>query len=79
MDSENLRFVAGKKQILRLAKENSLVSIQIATDADANYVQEILSVAKPHNIKVVFQGTMHEIAKSCGIEVPCGAVGFLKN
>lgn len=78
MDSENLRFVAGKKQILRLAKENELREIQIATDADANYVEEILSVAKPHNVSVVFRGTMQEIAKSCGIEVPCGAVGFLK-
>ena len=79
MDNENLRFVAGKKQILRLAKENELSQIQIATDADDNYVRDILSVAKPHNVPVVFQNTMQEIAKSCGIEVPCGAVGFLKD
>ena len=79
MDSENLRFVAGKKQILRLAKENELAKIQIATDADHGYVQEILSVAKPHNVPVVFGGTRQELAKSCGIEVPCGAVGFLKD
>ena len=79
MDSENLRFVVGKKQILRLAKENELTSIQIATDADDSYVAEIMSVAKPHNVKVVFQNTMQEIANNCGIEVPCGAIGFLKN
>lgn len=78
MDSENLRFVVGKKQILRLAKANDLAQIQIATDADAKYVEEILSVAKPHNVKVVFQNTMQEIARSHGIDVPCGAVGVLK-
>ena len=78
MDTENLRLVVGKKQILRLAKDNELTEIQIATDADANYVEEIMSVARPHNVKVVFQGTKQEIANNHGIDVPCGAVGFLK-
>ena len=77
MDSGNLRFVVGKKQILRLAKDE-LAEIQIATDADANYVEDILSVARQHNVKVVFQNTKQELARHCGIEVPCGAVGFLK-
>ncbi len=79
MDSDNLRIVVGKKQILRLTKENELIKIQVATDADSEYVESILSVAKPHNVKVVFQNTMQEIARQHGIEVPCGAVGFLKD
>ncbi len=79
MDSENLRFVAGKKQILRLLKENELKSVRIATDADAEYVQSIVAVARAHNVSVVYSSTMQEIAVEHGIEVPCGAVGYLKD
>lgn len=74
-----MRPVVGKKQILRFTKENELKMIQIATDAEQDYVKSITTVAKLHNVKVVISKTMQEIAAEYGIDVPCGAVGFFKN
>ncbi len=78
MDNENLHTVLGKKQILRLAKENELEKIQIATDVDAEYAKAISAVARTHNIPVVFEDNMEELARKYSIDVPCGAVGFVK-
>lgn len=79
MDNENLRIVVGKKQILRLTRENELKQILIATDADAEYVDSIVKVARAHNVRVVVQLTKEEIARLYGIDVPSGGVGFLKD
>lgn len=73
-----MRIVVGKKQILRLTKENELQRIQIATDVDKDYALSIAAMAKIHNVRVDFFGTMEEIAAQYGIDVPSGAVGFLK-
>lgn len=78
MDNNTERTVVGKKQILRFTKANELKRIRIATDADADYVRAIVSVAKAHNVPVETEGTMEQIAHRYGIDVPCGAVGFLK-
>lgn len=78
MEYDN-RPVVGKKQILRLTKENELKFIQIATDAESDYVSSIVSVAKQHNVRTEVSGTMQQIADAFGIDVPCGAVGFLKD
>ncbi len=78
MDNDNLRTVIGKKQILRLAKENELEKIQIATDVDVDYAKAITAVARTHNIPVVFECNMEELARKYAIDVPSGAVGFVK-
>lgn len=78
MDNQNCGIVIGKKQILRLARENKLKYIQLAVDADADYVATIVAVARTHNVRVIGQGTKEEIAQKYGIDVPCGGVGFLK-
>ncbi len=79
MDNQNCGIVIGKKQILRLARENKLKCIQLAVDADAEYVSSIVAVAKAHNIRVFGENTREELAHKYGIEVPCGGIGFLKN
>lgn len=78
MDNQNCGIVIGKKQILRLARENKLKCIQLAVDADAEYISAIVAVARTHNIRVIGQGTKEELARKYGIDVPCGGVGFLK-
>jgi ribosomal protein L7Ae-like RNA K-turn-binding protein len=79
MDKENCQIVVGKKQILRLTKENELKKIQIASDADADYVQSIMTLARAHNVSVEISGTKEEISRQYGIDVPSGGVGFLKD
>lgn len=78
MENDN-NPVVGKKQILRFAKENELKYIQIASDAESDYIASIVSVARQHNVRTEISGTMQQIAETYGIDVPCGAVGFLKN
>lgn len=73
------KTVVGKKQILRLLKENSLQSVRVATDVEADYAESILAAAKQYGTPAEVFGTRQQIADAFGIEVPCGAVGFLKN
>lgn len=79
MDNNDKKVIVGKKQILRLLKENRIKSIRIATDAQDEYVRSIREEALRHNVKVVAEGSMEEIARCYGIDVPSGAVGFLKD
>lgn len=79
MDNNDKKVIVGKKQILRLLKENHIKSIRIATDAQDEYVRTIREEALRHNVKVVAEGSMEEIARCYGIDVPSGAVGFLKD
>lgn len=79
MDNNDKKVIVGKKQILRLLKENHIKSIRIATDAQDEYVRSIREEALRHNVKVMAEGSMEEIARCYGIDVPSGAVGFLKD
>lgn len=79
MDNNDKKVIVGKKQILRLLKENHIKSIRIATDAQDEYVRSIREEALRHNVKVVAEGSMEEMARCYGIDVPSGAVGFLKD
>lgn len=79
MDNNDKKVIVGKKQILRLLKENHIKSIRIATDAQDEYVRSIREEALRHNVKVVAEGSMEEIARCYGIDVPSGAVGFMKD
>lgn len=79
MDNNDKKVIVGKEQILRLLKENHIKSIRIATDAQDEYVRSIREEALRHNVKVVAEGSMEEIARCYGIDVPSGAVGFLKD
>ena len=79
MDNNDKKVIVGKKQILRLLKENHIKSIRIATDAQDEYVRSIREEALRHNVKVVAEGSMEEIARCYCIDVPSGAVGFLKD
>lgn len=78
MDNQNENVVIGKKQILRLAHENKLKCIQLATDADADYCACLVAAAREHNVKIFAQNTREELAQKYGIDVPCGGIGFLK-
>ena len=79
MDYKNDKVVVGKKQILRALSENNVKSITVATDADSEYADTILHVAKLHNVKVERKNTMEQIAAEYGIDVPSGAVAQLKD
>ena len=79
MDNNDKKVIVRKKQILRLLKENHIKSIRIATDAQDEYVRSIREEALRHNVKGVAEGSMEEIARCYGIDVPSGAVGFLKD
>ena len=70
--------VIGKKQILRELKANNIAQIQIATDAETEYINSIVAEAQKASVKYVIHGTMNQIAQEYNIDVPCGAVGVLK-
>ncbi len=76
--NNNVNVVIGKKQILRELKANNIAQIQIATDADTEYVNSIIAEAQKYKVKYFSHSTMNQIAQEYSIDVPCGAVGVLK-
>lgn len=78
METQNHPVVIGKKQILKELKSGNVQEIIIAVDAEAEYVNLLVSAAREHSVNYLMRGTMAEIAASYGIDVPSGAVGVLK-
>ena len=69
MDNNDKKVIVGKKQILRLLKENHIKSIRIATDAQDEYVRSIREEALRHNVKVVAEGSMEDsISMKCVVK-----------
>ena len=71
--------VIGKRQILRELKKGNIVQITIATDAETQYIASLIEVAKEYGVPYRLNGTMDEISKGYGIDVPSGAIGVLAN
>ena len=72
------KVVIGKRQILRELKKNNIAEIYIAADAETAYITELIEVAKSNDIPYKIGSTMLTIAREYNIDVPCGAVGVLK-
>ena len=70
--------VIGRRQIIRELKKSNIAEIQIATDAEAQYIASLIEVAKSQSVPYKLRGTMNELSASYGIDVPSGAVGVLK-
>ncbi|MCH5153273.1 MAG: hypothetical protein J1F68_04885 [Clostridiales bacterium] len=70
--------VIGRRQILRELKKDNIVQIQIATDAETQYITSLIEVAKEYGVPYKLSGTMGDISAKYGIQVPSGAVGVLK-
>ncbi len=78
MANNNKRVVIGKRQILRGIKDGTIQEIVIAADAEQEYIESLIIVAKQNKIKYSINGTMQEISLAHGIDVPSGSVGLLK-
>ena len=70
--------VIGRRQILRELKKDNIAEIQIATDAETQYITSLIEVAKEHCVPYKLSGTRDEISAHYGVQVPTGAVGVLK-
>ena len=78
MTNDTQNVVVGKRQILRQLKLGNICKIIIATDAQHDYVVELMQIAKSNGVEYVLQGTMSKIAEKYGVDVPSGSVGVLK-
>ena len=78
MANNKLNVVIGKRQILREVKKGNVVEIKIAADAEQDYIQSLIELAKQNGIKYMICGSMAEFSEHYGIDVPTGAIGLLK-
>ena len=78
MATKNEPVVIGKKQILKELKCGNVAEVIIAQDAEADYVNDLISAARQHSVNYRVQSTMAEIARAYDIDVPSGAVGILR-
>ena len=70
--------VIGRRQILRELKKGNIEQIQIAVDAEAQYIASLIEVAKQYGVPYRLSGAMKDISADFGSDVPSGAVGVLK-
>ncbi len=78
MANSKSNVVIGKRQILREAKKDNIVEIMIASDAEQEYIQSLIEIAKQYGIKYRICGGMAEFSAKYSIDVPSGAIGLLK-
>lgn len=69
-------IVIGTKQTLKALKENKVIEVIIADDADRRVTNKILLAAKESSIPVLRVDSMKKLGKACGIEVGAATVGI---
>lgn len=71
-------YAKGKREIFRGLEEGTIERIVIASDTDKLFRKKILSRAREYGVPCEIALTCEELRLLCGIEVPCGALGYKK-
>lgn len=70
--------VVGAKQVMRAAAEGGLKRIFIAADADAPLRQELITLAREHDVAYEMVPAKKQLGEAAGIQVAAACAGLLK-
>ncbi|WLR41975.1 50S ribosomal protein L7ae-like protein [Bacillus carboniphilus] len=76
--SQAKRIIIGTKQTVKALKNNHVIELVIASDADPRITVKVVELAKQHNIPISKVSSMKKLGKACGIEVGASTVAILK-
>ncbi|MCG8484711.1 MAG: ribosomal L7Ae/L30e/S12e/Gadd45 family protein [Clostridia bacterium] len=71
-------LVVGTKQTLKSLKEDRVIELYIAQDAENYVIREIKEMAEKKNIQITQVASMKKLGKNCGISVGAAVAGILK-
>ena len=75
---ENKNYVAGIRQLEKLAGEGKIRHIYLAADADESFKKRVQKIAAAETV-VTVTGSCKEFGQACGIRrIGCAVVGILK-
>lgn len=72
-------LLIGTKQTKKAIKQNDVVEVFIARDADQQIVDPIVTLCKNRGITVSFIENMKQLGKACGIQVSAAMAALPKN
>lgn len=71
--------IIGLKQTVKAIKEDRVIKVYIAKDADDSIKNNILEVCSGKNLQIVYVNTMKELGEACGIEVKASTASLKKD
>ena len=71
-------IIIGTKQSIKALKDDRVMEIIIAADADFRVTGKIAELAKEKAVPVVTVDSMKKLGKACGIDVGAAAVALVK-
>ncbi len=78
MQTDNTMCITGYRQVLRALDSGTLLSAQIAVDADPQIKEKLLSALQEAQIPYQFVDSKLELGKLCGINVGAAVAGVKK-
>lgn len=78
LDSITPTLVAGIKQVIRGVKENRIISVTLALNADEFIKNQISTLCIEKAIPLSYARSKEELGRQAGIEVSCAVTGILK-
>src|SRR5699024_9022535 len=70
------QLIIGTKQTMKAMKNNEVIEVFIAIDADEHIVNKIIAAANKHGIPYVEVDSKKELGKACNIEVAATVVAI---
>ena len=84
MDKEKLKTmlngsskVVGSKQVLKGISDGTVRCVIVASDADADLKDRIVTAAREANVTVYGFSTMRKLGEEAGVDVAASAIGLL--
>ncbi|MGL4523431.1 MAG: ribosomal L7Ae/L30e/S12e/Gadd45 family protein [Bacilli bacterium] len=78
-NEEVSNYVVGRNQTLREIKKGTVSEVLLANDSDVCIINNVVSVAEAHCVKVTYVSTMVELGRQFGIDVGAATVAKLVN
>lgn len=70
--------VIGLRETVKMLKQDRVISVTLANNADDEIIDEILSLCNKKGIKVERVRSKEKLGRTCGIERPAAVVAYLK-
>lgn len=69
LTQDQSRIIIGNKQTLRAMKNNMVIEVYIAEDADQHVTSEVVELAKELRIPYTYVPSKKQLGIACGIDV----------
>ncbi|SHF09598.1 large subunit ribosomal protein L7A [Seinonella peptonophila] len=73
------QLMIGKKQTIKAITQGRAQEVVVATDADQQLVDQIISLCRSRGVAVLYVDSMKRLGQACGIEVKAATAAIVKD